>query len=146
VAFLTKHNASRDYLVKNSRASEYLRDAATDQTDGHGSQHDLYGDVIVLGYDKAVFDNLIDIPSHVDAEDFEPFGLGHPGASARWMKRWAEIGVTSTALDDGFEPGDSVRTPEYEAGLDWPSAPTLNDPPAQERGIDPPGIRGFGIS
>jgi hypothetical protein len=34
VAFLAKRNAPRDYLVKNSRASEYLRDAATDQTDG----------------------------------------------------------------------------------------------------------------
>jgi hypothetical protein len=74
VAFLTKENAPRDYSMRNSRAIEFVRnefDAANDQTYGLGSPEDLYGDVVVLGYDKAAFEKLTDVPAHADTQDIE---------------------------------------------------------------------------
>ena len=144
VAILTKENAPRDYLVRNSRASEYVQSklAANDQTDGLGSPENLYGDVVVLGYDKP-FEMLTDVPAGVDPDDFDPSALG-PESSV------------SPDLDD-FEPGDSVRTPDLDpepkVGL-WPYP--LSDAEDQaltaeieerqrrrSRGIDPPGIGGI---
>jgi hypothetical protein len=117
VAFLTTENAQRDYLLRNSRASEYLKN----HSDGFDSPEDLYGDVVVVGYDSTL-EKLTHLPWPHSPEDFEdlvtrippppPFGLSHPGDSVRMPERLEEIGVTSAALDDGFEPGDSVRIPE----------------------------------
>jgi hypothetical protein len=55
LVFLTKKNAKRDELWKpNSLASEYVRnhsDAAKDPDSRLDPPEDLYGDVIVVGYD-----------------------------------------------------------------------------------------------
>src|SRR5215216_4283342 len=67
VAFLTKENAPRDYLLKNSRASEYLKR----HSDDFGPPpENLYGDVVVLGYDTA-FEKLTDLSWPHSPEDFE---------------------------------------------------------------------------
>src|SRR5829696_5359677 len=66
VAFLTKENAPRDYMLRNSRASEYLKN----HSDDFDSPENLYGDVIVLGYDRA-FEKLTDLPWPHSPEDFE---------------------------------------------------------------------------
>jgi hypothetical protein len=66
VAFLTKENAPRDYLLRNSRASEYLKN----HSDDLNSPENLYGDVVVLGYDSAL-DILTDVPWPHSPEDFE---------------------------------------------------------------------------
>jgi hypothetical protein len=76
VALLTKENAPGDYLLRNSRASEYIQDnlAAEDRSDDPDDHpKNLYGDVIVLGYDRAL-EKLTHVPSHVHLRDFEPFG------------------------------------------------------------------------
>jgi hypothetical protein len=44
VAFLTKENAPRDYLLPNSRANEYLKN----HSERRNSPKDLYGDVVVV--------------------------------------------------------------------------------------------------
>jgi hypothetical protein len=66
VAFLTKENARRDYQLRNSRASEYLKN----HSDDLNSPENLYGDVVVLGYDNA-FEKLTDLPWPHSPGDFE---------------------------------------------------------------------------
>jgi hypothetical protein len=66
VAFLTKRNAPRDYLLRNSPASEYLKN----HSHRRASPENLYGEVIVLGYDT-VFDKLTDLPWSHSPKDFE---------------------------------------------------------------------------
>jgi hypothetical protein len=107
VAFLTKESAQRDYLIRNWRASEFVRNefqAVNDQTDGLDPPEDLYGDVIVLGYDKAAFEKLTDVPAHIDLDDFEALRLGPANSS---------ILVGCTDLDD-FDERDSVRSPDRD--------------------------------
>ena len=67
VAFLTKENAPRDYLLRNSRANEYLKN----HSDDRDSPENLYGDVVVVGYDDSAFENLTDVPWPRRPEDFE---------------------------------------------------------------------------
>jgi hypothetical protein len=66
VAFLTKENAPRDYLLQNSRASEYLKN----HSHPFDSPENLYGDVVVVGYDTA-FEKLTDLSWPHSPEDFE---------------------------------------------------------------------------
>jgi hypothetical protein len=66
VAFFTKENAQRDYLLRNSRASEYLKN----HSDGFDSPENLYGDVVVVGYDRAL-EQPTDLPWPNSPEDFE---------------------------------------------------------------------------
>jgi hypothetical protein len=66
VAFLTKENAPRDNVLRNSRASEYLKN----HSHPFDSPENLYGDVFVLGYDTA-FEKLTDLPWPRSPEDFE---------------------------------------------------------------------------
>jgi hypothetical protein len=66
VAFVTKENAPGDYLLRNSRASDYLKN----HSERRNSSKDLYGDVVVLGYDRAL-NVLTDLPWPHSPEDFE---------------------------------------------------------------------------
>jgi hypothetical protein len=66
VAFFTKENAQRDYLLRNSRASEYLKN----HSEGFDSAESLYGDVVVVGYDD-VLEQPTDLPWPHSPEDFE---------------------------------------------------------------------------
>jgi hypothetical protein len=53
--FLTEKSADLDHVLRNQRASECVRhhsDAAKDSDNRLGSPTNLYGDVVVLGYDK----------------------------------------------------------------------------------------------
>jgi hypothetical protein len=72
VAFLTRKNAARDYSLKNSRASESVKDHLILRGHVDGPEDDLYGDVVVLGYD-GYLDMLTDLPGHLRREDFEDF-------------------------------------------------------------------------
>jgi hypothetical protein len=92
VALLTKENASRDYLLRNSRASEYIKNhlsprGRANDLDAH---ENLSGDVVVLGWDTEL-EWLTDIPNYIATEDLE-----HPVTQV--------VGVDSHEVNDPVVP------------------------------------------
>jgi hypothetical protein len=114
VAFLTKENAARDEVFRNSRASEYLRNHSY----ASESPKDLYGDVVVLGYDD-LLERPTDLPWPHSPEDFEDL--------LTRIVEPAEPELTEVEIDELIADWERDHPP----GDPHPPAP-------QERGYAPP--------
>lgn len=108
VAFLTKENAQRDNLLRNSRASEYLKN----HSEHLDSPEDLYGDVVVLGYDSAL-EKLTDLPWPRRPEDFEdllteivtpPTRVPTPAENALIIAEWERKQAEERAWEAKLNP------------------------------------------
>jgi len=117
LALLTKENAPRDYLLRNSRASEYIKNhlSPCGRADGLDAHENLYGDVVVLGWDTEL-EWLTDIPNYIVTEDLE-----HP------LKQI--MGIRQHDADDPLVP-NPWKTHDQDPDV-------LQDPVTQIVGIDP---------
>jgi hypothetical protein len=111
VAVLTKDNAQGDYLLRNSRASQYVQDnlAAKDRTDGLDVPEELCGDVIVLSWDTA-FETVTDVQERLRSEYFEDVltqivSLGREDAFTQILRLGPE---NLDEARDPNEPGEGV--------------------------------------
>jgi hypothetical protein len=124
-----KENGPRDYFLRKSRASEYVKKHLNQRGHVDGTEDDLYGDVIVLRYD-AILERLTDLPGCFEREDFEDFitrcWSGKPKPTHEISKP-LEVGDINTNPKSSEHEAPSTQVPQ-------PSRPQVRGPGARGSG------------